>query len=207
MIKLILLFTYILYSRSYNLCVVGASGGLGKELIYQAITERNLKVLGLTSKPYNIDVPYRGNGYENVKVMPEFISKNLTLHNYWDNLNYNYQHIIFCSGASCFERDYSDFLTKKILMNLSENCSSISLVSAYGVDDNYSELNIGIRILKNTMLKDSYIAKKNQEKIIEKYHKKINKYIYRPKALSYGLAFFESVSRYDLAEEILNKIV
>ena len=35
----------------FNLAIVGASGGLGRELVYQATNDRNLTVLGLTSKP------------------------------------------------------------------------------------------------------------------------------------------------------------
>ena len=33
----------------YDICVVGAGGGLGRELVYQATTERNNTVLALTT--------------------------------------------------------------------------------------------------------------------------------------------------------------
>ena len=39
---------------AYNLAVVGASGRLGRELVYQSIKDYNYQVLGLTSKPYCI---------------------------------------------------------------------------------------------------------------------------------------------------------
>ena len=55
-------------------------------------------------------------------------------------------------------------------------------------------------------LKDVYRAKNEQEKLVNKYNDKIKKYIYRPKALSYGETLIDSISRKDLASEILDTI-
>ena len=48
--------------QSFNLCVVGASSGLGRELVYQSLQENN-KVLALTTKN-SILVPYRGDSFQ-----------------------------------------------------------------------------------------------------------------------------------------------
>ena len=47
--------------RWFDICVVGASSGLGKEIIYQSL-QNNKKVLGLTNNPEKVCIPYRGGG-------------------------------------------------------------------------------------------------------------------------------------------------
>jgi|TARA_B100000524_G_scaffold332508_1_gene219756 hypothetical protein len=190
----------------FNVCIVGANGGLGRELVYQSIKNYNYQVLGLTSKPYCIYEPFRGNGFENVGLTPEFKSNNLFLENYWNKIPFDYEHIIFCTGSQPLEKDYSDKLTKKFISNLSKKCKSISLVSAYGVNENLKYSNIGVKILEKLFLTDSYRAKSVQEVLILHLNKDIKKYIYKPKALSYGFTYLESTTRQELAEEILERI-
>jgi hypothetical protein len=55
-------------------------------------------------------------------------------------------------------------------------------------------------------LKDAYRSKNEQEKILNRYKTSAKKYIYRPKALSYGITQIDSTSRKELAETILNQI-
>ena len=43
----------------FDVCVVGASSGLGKELVYQSLYNYNLKVLALTSNLDEVKIPYR----------------------------------------------------------------------------------------------------------------------------------------------------
>ena len=58
--------TFILLNMvdCFNVCIVGANGGLGRELVYQSIKNYNYQVLGLTSNPYHIYEPFRGNALE-----------------------------------------------------------------------------------------------------------------------------------------------
>lgn len=203
----IILFILLNIVDSFNVCIVGANGGLGRELVYQSIKTYDCQVLGLTSKPYYFYEPFRGNGFEDVGITPEFKNNNLFLENYWNQITFDYEHIIFCTGSQPLENDYSDKLTEKFISNLSEKCKSISLVSAYGVNENIKYSNIGVKILEKLFLTDSYRAKSIQEELILSLKKDVKKYIYKPKALSYGFTYFESTSRQELAEEILVNII
>ena len=60
--------------------------------------------------------------------------------------------------------------------------------------------------MRNWYLKDVYRAKEEQEKIVNNLNDKINIKIYRPKVLSYGGNAFDSLSRENLANEILKYI-
>ena len=189
---------------SYNLCIVGISSGLGREIAYQAITEKNLKVLGLSKSLYPIYKPFRGIGLEETQLTDMFVSENLKIDLYHNSKNYYYDHIVFCTSGYSFKKDYSDKITKKILDDLPYTCKSISLVSAAGV--NKKTNNPYLELMKITSLKDIYRAKKIQEKLIYNFDDDICKFIYRPTLLSYGISLFDSTTRFELARKILNNI-
>tara|TARA_B100001758_G_scaffold171495_2_gene148439 strand:+ start:38766 stop:39359 length:594 start_codon:yes stop_codon:yes gene_type:complete len=191
----------------HDLCVVGAGGGLGRELVYQAINDRNNTVLALTTSD-KIYKPYRGDTYNDIKEMPEFYSSLLTVDNYWKKMDYSYKSLVICVGGLPFKVDYSDNLTAKCLENLPNMCKDVSIVSAYSVEDNSLEkFSIPFQIMSNFYLKDVYRSKRNQETILKKYSKTIiRKKCYKPRALSYGNTFLPSTTRRDLAKEILDAI-
>ena len=199
-----------IHSYCYDLCVVGATSGLGKELIYQASVEKNKKVLALTSQSSNmLYVPYRGDGYEEKPNTKTFMNSNIHIDSYWNHIKGDYKSIIFCTGAKPFKKDYSDKVTSKLLNQISKKCENIVLISAYGVGDSLNSANLGIQVMNNLYLKDVYRAKNEQETILNTYYnkEKIQKKIYRPKALSYGNTFIgESISRYQLATDILDDL-
>ena len=197
---------FIVLSNAFNVAVVGASSDLGREILYQGIVERNLKMIGFSSKN-RVFVPYRGNSFNKNGEMPEFKNDNLKIENYWGNvLGYNYDHIIFCTSAKPFQEDYSDELTNKFIKNLPISCKSISLVSAFGVGDSLKDGNLGIQVMNNVYLKDVYRAKNIQEKLLKDDESNITKIIYRPRALSYGSTKLKSISRQQLAKEILDDL-
>ena len=203
---IILLLTFLLDVYSYNICVVGAGSGLGREIVYQGLKNKNFKVLALTGKNKAIYEPFRGDGFNDIADTSPIIDTKLKIDNYWKNITDDYENIIFCTGCGPFERDYSDGLMEKILINLSPKCKSISLVSAYGVGESLKKSNVGIEIMNSWYLKDAYRAKNEQEKFLESFNGNIKKNLYRPKALSYGNTFLESTSRFDLACEILDNL-
>lgn len=192
---------------SFNIAIVGASGSLGRELVYQATNDRNLRVLGLTSNPSVIYQPYRGDGFEERNSTPEYKNNNLVLQNYWSGIDNKYDNIIFCTSAGPFQDDYSDKLIYKFLQDLPDSCKSIHLVSAYGVGDSLENANLGIIAMEKLYLKDVYRAKNRQEQLLNNLNKEVKKYIYRPKALSYGNTFLEATTRKELAEDILDNII
>ncbi len=208
--KIVLYFT--LYINSvigfvHDLCVVGAGGGLGRELVYQATNERNSTVLALTTSE-KIYEPYRGDTYNDIETMPEYRSPLLTIDNYWKRIDYNYKALIICIGGAPFEKDYSDTLTLKCLENLPSTCKDVSIVSAYSVEDNNLEkFSVPFQIMSNFYLKDVYRSKRNQETMLKQYNKtNIRKKCYKPRALSYGNTFLPSTTRMSLASEILDAI-
>ena len=208
MIKFLILYLNLfLFSNAFKVCVVGGSSGLGKELIFQSINERNNNVLALTSEAKPITVPCRQNSFNEIKNQEEYNHPNLTKANYWEDIsNFNYENIIFTTSAKPFEDDYSDKLMKKILENISDDCKSITLVSAFGVGKSLKKSNLGISIMNSWYLKDVYRAKNKQEELLKKYKTNIKKHVLRPNALSYGETQLESLTRRKLATDILDKI-
>ena len=207
MLKILLLLNFFFLSDAFKICVVGASSGLGKELIYQTVNERGGSVLGLTSENKPITFPCRVNSFNEIKNQEEFKHPDLFKANYWGDISqYNYENVIFTTGAKPFEDDYSDKLMSKILENLPESCKTITLISAFGVGKSLKKSNLGIEVMNAWYLKDAYRAKNEQEKILNGYKTSAKKYIYRPKALSYGITQIDSTSRKELAETILNQI-
>ena len=205
-LKLLLIFLNFNKINCFELCVLGASSGLGREIIYQGLN-KNMKILGLTSNPNNIKIPYRGGGLTNKNSNLLLRSPNLEICEYNDFVNYNFSNIVFTSGAQPFQKDYSDILTKNILNYESLNLQNIVLISAYGVGNSLNNANAGIKIMNNLYLQDVYRAKNAQEKLLNNYKKnnpKTNIEILRPKALSYGINLYSAKSRETFAKEILN---
>lgn len=212
----------------FDICIVGASSGLGKELVYQSLLDKNLRVLATTSNLDGVKIPFRGGGLNDNLDSPIIINNNLRIDNYWKDINYiyDYKNIVFTTNSGPFKDDYSYFLTTKFLDNLSLDCNSISLVSAYGVGDSLEGANAGIKIMENFYLKKVYEAKNKQEEIIKQYkrnmdniknpyylkkilrqNKNLRKNIYRPKVLTYGENIFNGQSREDLAKTILANMI
>ena len=190
----------------FDLCLLGASSDLGKEIIFQGLNNKNIKILALTSNPNNIIIPYRGGGLNNKNKKILLRSPNLEISNYNNFINYNFSNIVLTGGAKPFQNDYSDILTKNILNCDSLTLENIILISAYGVGNSLSKSNPGIKIMNNLYLQDVYRTKKEQEELLNNYkknnpEKKIK--IFRPKGLSYGINIYGLKSRESLANEIL----
>ena len=165
--KILFLFLYGTLTRAYNLCVIGSTSGLGKELVYQSTVERNMSVLALsgTSKP--LTIPCRENSFEQINSQPIFNNPNVKKDNYWKSLkDYEYENIVFTTSAKPFKEDYSDRLLVKILADLPKSCKHLILISAYGVGDSLNENELGINVMNKWYLKDVYRSKNNQENSI-----------------------------------------
>ena len=207
MILFFLLINFIYSCYSLNVCVIGASSSLGREIIYQGLNDYNFNMIGVTKSPEKIFIPYRGAGLDDKSDKILIKNDNLKLYTYLDKLP-DYDSIIFSIGGTAFEKlDYSDKLTEKYLNELSTGCKSIHLMSAYGVGDSINGANLGIVSMRNWYLKDVYRAKGEQERLVNSLKKNVKKNIYRPKVLSYGDTLFESIPRQKMAKEILENIV
>lgn len=193
--------------NAYKICVVGATSGLGKELIYQGVNERKHDIIALSNAKKDLSIPCRTNSFQEIKNQEKFNHPNIISGNYWEDISkFQYEHLILTTSAKPFEDDYSDKLTKKLIEQIPKKCKSITLISAYGVGDSLKKYDPGIGIMNAWYLKDVYRAKNEQENILKSFKKKIKIKIFRPKALSYGDTILNSISRKDLAEEILDNI-
>jgi hypothetical protein len=197
--------------HAYKLCVVGASSGLGKELVYQASLNRNNTVLALTTKDF-LTIPCRTNSFNEIRNQPLYLTNKVVKENYWKDLSiFNYEHIVFTTSAKPFKDDYSDILMCKILQDLPDTCKTLTLVSAYGVGDSLNKNELGIVAINHWYLDDVYRAKNEQEQMIN-YNMFKNKYpnlktfILKPKALSYGKTLIASTPRQELADSILDQL-
>ena len=191
--------------NSFNLCVVGGSSGLGKEIIYQALQNNN-KVLALTNNPNKITVPFRNGGLEEKFVGEEIINNNIVKDNYINYNKYDYKNIIFTTGSTAFKNDYSDIITQIILNNYKEYFDNIILISANGVGDSLSNSNFGIKLMNDWYLRDVYRAKNRQEILLKEYElksKKTKTIILRPECLSFGKNVYDCISRENVAKKIL----
>lgn len=201
--RILTLFTLFVSVESYTICVAGASSGLGKELIFQGLYVKNYNVVALTNNSDKIRTPYRGEGLDDY-LLDNIKDDKLHIYNYNSTIP-SYDALILTMGGSAFEKnDFSYDVTENLLNNIDSNCKSVVLISAYGVGSSIEGANIGIIAMKNWYLKNVYISKEKQEKLLKKY--RIKQKIYRPKVLSYGDTPFESTSREKLAETILNNL-
>lgn len=196
----------IQFIQCFDLCLLGASSDLGKEIIFQGLNNKNIKILALTNNPNNIIIPYRGGGLNNKNKKSLLRSPNLEISSYNSFINYNFSNIVLTSGAKPFQNDYSDILTKNILNCESLTLENIILISAYGVGNSLNNANPGIKIMNNLYLQDVYRAKNAQEELLNNYkknNKETNIKIFRPQGLSYGINIYGLKSRESLANEIL----
>jgi putative NADH-flavin reductase len=207
--KIFILFNILYLVNCFNICVIGSSSGLGKEIISQSL-EKNINVLALTNNPDKIYYPFRGKGLdENYKSKTLINNPKLVIDNYNNNNKYLYENLIFTTGAKPFQNDYSYELTKKILSEKKHILKNIILISAFGVGETLDQSNLGIKIMNNWYLKDVYEAKNKQEDFLKNYinqNSHINLTILRPKVLSYGENIYNGKSRQNLAKEIIDNL-
>jgi hypothetical protein len=133
--KIFILFNILYLVNCFNICVIGSSSGLGKEIISQSL-EKNINVLALTNNPDKIYYPFRGKGLdENYKSKTLINNPKLVIDNYNNNNKYLYENLIFTTGAKPFQNDYSYELTKKILSEKKHILKNIILnFKKYNID-------------------------------------------------------------------------
>lgn len=104
---------------------------------------------------------------------------------------YSYETLLFVCGSQPFETDTSDETMRLLLDNLSPFCTSVGMVSAYGVGEDEIG-NAGIQAMRGWYLRDVYRAKKEMEALLFASDVE-RKQIWRPKVLSYGPIPFNDI--------------
>ena len=192
--------------NAYTVAVVGAHGGLGRELVSQSLQKcHNVHAIVRRNSP--IFKPSRkGWLSEDQTIRVPIVDKKL--HIFTNFSESSYDSIIFCLSGAPFQKDDSYKIVNDICNNLPKKCKKICLVSAYGVGDSLKSANIGIQAMSAWYLKDVYTSKQIQENIICGISGKVETMILRPKVLSYDTIPFNPISttRQDLARQILEWI-
>jgi len=207
-----MIFLFFLFSmtQAYKLCVIGATSGLGRELVYQAALDKNMSVLALSGKEGPVPIPCRVDSFQELRNRPPFVNPNMDRGNYWQDITkYNYETVVFTTGAEPFKKDYSDTLMAKVMTHLPNSCKHVILVSAHGVGDSLIPNEIGINVMDSWYLKDVYRAKNEQEQMLgldlfKTKYPYLKTTVFRPRALSFGKTMIPSITRQQLASDILD---
>ena len=215
----ILMFSKILFficmpimTNAFKLCVVGSTSGLGRELVYQGAHDKNMSVLALSGSNNVQTIPCRVNSFRDIRNQPPFFNPNVERGNYWqDSSRYDYETLVFTTGAAPFKSDYSHTLMAKFMPILPKSCNHVILISAYGLDKDISYYEHNNEIVNSWYLRNVYEVKQVQEALLElnifkKKYPNLKTSIYRPRALTYGPTTGSAISRQDLAKQILDAI-
>ena len=195
-----LLLSSIACSASFNVGIVGAHGGLGRELVQQCF-DREFVPIAIVRRDDDIPLPQRHGGLvrddrENAEVfssLQRFHTKALP-----PSLE-KLDAVAFVMSGRPFEPDTS---TQVVV----ETCSKIRtdipvcLVSAYGTGDTIKKSNVGIKVMRNWYLRSVYDEKMKQETLVSTFD---NHLVIRPRALSFSPSSF-GYTRAELANDILD---
>ena len=79
MFKNIVCFLMVILSlaESLKICVIGSGSGLGKEIIYQGVNERQVDIIALSSTNKDTMIPCRTNSFSEIKNEERFYHPNI----------------------------------------------------------------------------------------------------------------------------------
>lgn len=172
---------------AYDICVIGATSGLGKELVYQATTQHRMKVLALTSKSETeLRYPCRENSFRAMHDRDVFRHPNLTVgcyHVYEEHAYEEAKHLVFCTRAPPFVYDYTADLMRVPLPSSTQSATWIAPHKGWYIHPSIKEQNKAFRAL---------LVKK--------------RFIFRPKGLTNEPMRNKAITRQKLARRILINI-
>lgn len=194
---------------SYTIAVAGARGGLGRELVAQAV-DRGYSVIGIVrdenaSQP--IFRPCRVGWLDEFVPNTQPVRGDIVLQSAPSTMTYDA--LILSMSGKPFSKDDSVKTTRALLDSLPLQCRDVVLVSAHGVGDSIDDANVGIRIMRSAYLRQTYAAKQVQETLVNALDPTVRTRILRPKVLSYGPIPWNTIAtpREVLAHDILNQLV
>lgn len=202
---LLLLSSFPHATSPFTIAIVGANGGLGRELCKQGV-ERGFDCLAGQRRREDILEPARGGWLSEPPTQRGIQTSQLLVPCLIEEINhYSYHSLLFVCGSLPFQEDTSDKTMLHLLDDLSPVCKSVGLVSAYGVGE-YEVGNLGIQAMRGWYLEDVYRAKREMESLLEDCDKVKVKKVWRPKVLSYGPIPFNTIhtERRTLAGQILD---
>ena len=191
-------------ATGYTITVVGATGGLGRELVQQSL-DRGLEVVALCRDEQDKVFPPVRTGWL-TEGWSTSVNRPLNVEvRSVDDPPASADAVIFALSGTPFAEDD----TTKIVRNVLSRCaaSKVGLVSAHGVGgvDATPDANPGIAVMRNWYLASTYSAKAEQEQLVREGRADDYK-IWRPRVLAYSQIPFNSVAvpRATLAAEVLD---
>ena len=184
--------------------VVGAHGGLGRELVQQCL-ERGWSPVAFVRRPYDpVLTPVRRGWLEEDPLAPRPapLPHVPLLDAYTEACPDDLDALVFAmSGTPFASADASTAVVRRLCDTLPRSCARVCLVSAHGVGGGG---NAGIRAMRDWYLRDTYAAKAQQETLVRAARP--DALVLRPRVLSYGRIPLNPVAtpRRELAREILD---
>lgn len=202
-VSMLLLFELVLHGLAvHRLAVVGAHGRLGRELVVTSL-RRGWETHAYVRRDEPILHPVRRGGLRERPTIARrpVRDRRLVTHLNAPRVRDPVDALVFCLSGQPFETDRTDSVVARMCASLSPSCRRVCLVSAYGVGDSLRGANAGIQVMSAWYLRDTYRAKREQERIVGELDPLIETLILRPRALSIG-SFPLATPRADLARSI-----
>ena len=189
-----------------RLAIVGASGGLGRELVAQA-AELGVQVDAVMLAQRPLRAPFRGGGLSDrtTEEVPALAPASYTAYDLRSYLQSGppCTALVLALGGKPFASDVSADVARAVLESRAAQLERVALVSARGVNERTGDP--GIAAMRAVYLRATYRAKAEQERLLAALPERIERRVSRPPALTYGRAppWVRGVSREALAREIL----
>jgi NAD(P)-dependent dehydrogenase (short-subunit alcohol dehydrogenase family) len=192
-------------SAALRIGVVGAHGGLGRELVQQSLLRGHTPIAFARRRDPILSPVRRGwlspeGGEDETPMNVTCVSADV------DPLP-DVDAIVFAVSGRPFEADTSTSTVWHVCSHLPETCRAVTLVSAWGVGESINESNAGIRAMRGFYLRSTYASKEEQERLVSSLEG-VEVRILRPKVLSYSVIPLNTIAtpRRTLAKRILDEL-
>lgn len=190
-----------------NVGIVGAHGGLGRELVYQCL-EKSWNPIAIVRREKPIYAPVR-EGWLEEESRNELKPLSVPIVVNPQTCPSECDALIFAMSGSPFRSvDDSTTTVERLCRSMPVRCRRVCLVSAHGVGDSIENANIGIQLMRSWYLKSTYEEKEKQEEYVRTQLPEWTEppLILRPKVLSFASIPFNPIStpRREIAERILD---
>lgn len=198
-------------ASSKRVAIVGAHGGLGRELVQQC-RDRAWTPVAMVRRPYDPILPPVRTGWltpgDERTTAPFYGLEVFGTHGEATECP-DCDAVVFAMSGSPFRKDSTPTdVVRGVCATLPEQCTRVCLVSAHGVGDSIEDANLGIRVMREWYLQSTYEGKAAQETLVAALPVPVGRRILRPRVLSYAPVPLNPVAttRRDLACDILDWI-
>ena len=201
-------------TASFTVGVLGAQGGLGRELVTQCLA-RGWTVHAYVRRPQDPVLTPLRRGWLSpdplaLRTARPVASERLRIYDS-ANVQGNEDALVSAMSGSPFSDELDTVETFRDACDMVKRANArapVCLVSAHGVGDSIEDANVGIRVMRDWYLKGTYAAKEAQEAYLASSWNEHAYTILRPRVLSYEPIPMNPISRTrtSLAREICDWI-